>query len=60
MKKVGPGTAVFATISEAIFRGVVTAVPTPISPSFLSSGILEFEEDGCAAKLLFTVDDFQV
>lgn len=55
-----PGSAVFETISENEYVGVVRAPLQTHGPAASTSGVIDFEEDGQPAKILYGEGDFKV
>ena len=55
-----PGSAVFETISEETYEGVIHTPMYNISPLVLSSGVLTYDVDATQSKLLFAEKDFKV
>lgn len=60
VKKAPEGSAIFETVSELTYLGTILVPPQVISQGVTSSGVLEFEDNGVPAKLLFTANDFKV
>jgi len=60
VRRVAPGTAVFETVSEEVYEGVIQTPMYNISPLVLSSGVVSYQCDGAPAKLLFGEHDFKV
>jgi len=59
VRRVAPGTAVFETVSEEVYEGVIQTPMYNISPLVLSSGVVSYQCDGAPAKLLFGEHDFK-
>ena len=55
-----PGTAVFETVSDEVYEGVIQTPMYNISPLVLSSGVVSYQSNGNTVKLLFGEHDFKV
>lgn len=60
VRKMPPGSAVFETISEELYNGIVVCPLQQISPQAVTNGVLSFREDDQPAKIMFGQHDIKV